>query len=227
MPKGKFIAIEGTDGSGKATHLNLVVEKLRAAGRPVEVLDFPQYGQKSAGAVEEYLNGKYGSAQEVSPYVASLFYAVDRFDASFKIRTALAAEKIVLANRYMPANIAYQGAKIADPQERQKFLFWVEELEYGMMKIPRPDLVLFLHVPAKISFELVAKKTARAYLQTGKTRDIHETDRNYQKAVEQSYIELAAHDATIKTIDCAPGGELLPIDKINQLIMQQIYALLV
>jgi len=222
MPTGKFIVIEGTDGSGKTTHLELAVKKLTEDGYMVEVVDFPQYGKKSAGAIEEYLNGTYGSAQDVSPYVASLFYAVDRFDGSFKIRAALTEGKIVLANRYVSSNIAYQGAKIPDAAERQKFMSWVEELEYGIMKLPRPDRVLFLHVPAKISFELIAKKNERNYLE-GKKRDIHETDLEYQKAVEQSYIELASHDTTVKTIECAPSGALLPIDEINPLVVTHIY----
>src|SRR3989338_100393 len=126
----KFIVIEGTDGAGKTTHLQLIVDKLRTEGKEVEVMDFPQYGQKSAGPVEEYLNGKYGDAQAVSPYAAALLYAVDRFDASYKIKAALEAGKIVLSNRYVSSNFAYQGAKIADPEKRQKLLYWIEELEY-------------------------------------------------------------------------------------------------
>lgn len=221
-----FIVIEGTDGAGKATHLKLAVEKLKAAGRKIEVVDFPQYGKKSAGPVEEYLNGKYGSAAEVSPYAASLLYAADRFDASFQMRTALDAGTLVLSNRFVSSNFAYQGAKIQEKSERQKFLFWLEELEYGTLKLPRPDLVIFLHVPAEISFELVAKKAQRDYLQDGKKRDIHETDLAYQKSVEQAYLELAAHDATVRTIECAPNGKLLSIAEIHPLVMNIINQIL-
>ncbi len=220
---GKFIVIEGTDGAGKATHLKLAVEKLRAAGRNIEVVDFPQYGKKSAGPVEEYLNGKYGAADAVSPYAASILYAADRFDASFQMRAALEGGTLVLANRYVSSNFAYQGAKIADKSERQKFLFWLEELEYGTLKLPRPDLVIFLHVPAEISFELVEKKAQRDYLENGKKRDIHETDLAYQKSVEQAYLELAAHDATVRTIECAPGGTLLTIEEIHPMVMKHIF----
>ena len=223
---GKFIVIEGTDGAGKTTHLELMVEKLRAANNRVEVMDFPQYGQKSAGPVEEYLNGKYGSAREVSPYAASLLYAVDRFDASYKIKAALAAGKIVLSNRYVSSNFAYQGAKIADPEERQKLLYWIEELEYGTLSLSRPDLIVFLHVPAEISFELVAKKSERAYLEGGKNRDIHESDIAYQKLVERAYLELAAHDKTVQTIECSPEGTLLTIEKIHPLVSDLIHNIL-
>lgn len=222
MSVGKFIVIEGTDGAGKTTHLELIVAKLKAEGNAVEVMDFPQYGQKSAGPVEEYLNGKYGEANAVSPYAASLLYAVDRFDASYKIKAALAAGKIVLSNRYVSSNFAYQGAKIADPGQRQKLLYWIEELEYGTLSLPRPDLIVFLHVPAEISFELVAKKAKRAYLEGGKKRDIHESDIAYQKLVEQAYLELAAHDKSVQTIECAPERELLPIEKIHSQVMSII-----
>ena len=199
MP-GKFIVIEGTDGSGKATHLALAVEKLRGEGRAVEVMDFPQYGQKSAGAVEEYLNGKYGGVQEVSPYTDSLFYAVDRYDASFKIRAALNEDKIVLSNRYVLSNAAHQGSKIKNEKERALFLDWLHKTEYGILNLPRPDAILFLHVPAEIGYELVLQKSAREHLQ-GKKRDIHEQNLEYLKTVEQTYLTLAKHDPGITTIE--------------------------
>ena len=223
--KGKFIVIEGTDGSGKATHLQLAVDKLRAEGKDVEVLDFPQYGTKSAGPVEEYLNGKYGGVNEVSPYAASLLYAVDRFDASFRMRQALNAGKVVISNRYVLSNAAHQGTKIKNPAERKKFLEWLDDIEYGAMKIPRPDIIIFLHVPAEIGYELVLKKTARAHL-NGKKQDIHEADLAYLKSVETTYQELAASDPKINTIECAPRGTLLSIEEINPLVMNIINATL-
>lgn len=220
---GYFIVIEGTDGAGKTTHLQLIAKQLREEGKIVEVMDFPQYGKKSAGPVEEYLNGTYGDAYAVSPYAASLLYAVDRFDASYKIKAALDSDKIVLSNRFVSSNFAYQGAKIADPSERQKFLYWIEELEYGTLDLPRPDLIVFLHVPAEISFELIAKKSERAYLEGGKKRDIHESDIAYQKLVEKAYLELAAHDKSVSTIECAPQGTLLTIEEIHPLVSDLIH----
>lgn len=219
--RGKFIVIEGGDGSGKTTHLELAAKKLTADGQDIELFDFPQYGQKSAGPVEEYLNGKYGGLHDVSPYAAALLYAVDRFDASFKIRAALQAGKIVLSNRYVLSNAAHQGAKLADPRKRAKFLSWLNELEYGILKIPRPDRTIFLHVPAEIGYELIAKKSQRAHLQ-GKSRDIHEQDLEYLKTVEATYAELATQDKTIQTIACAPAGALLPLEEIHVLIMSAI-----
>ena len=96
---GKLIVIDGTDGSGKTTQLKLLKERLQNQGYSVKEADFPQYNTKSAGLVEEYLSGKYGSADEVTPYQSSIFYAVDRFDASFQIKKWLKEGYIVLSNR--------------------------------------------------------------------------------------------------------------------------------
>lgn len=219
--QGKLIVIEGTDGSGKATQFELAIKYLRDQGKEAEVFDFPQYGKKSAGPVEEYLSGKYGGLHDVPAKTASLLYAVDRFDASFKIRAALKAGKIVLANRYVLSNAAHQGAKLADPSERQKFLRWLYELEYGILKLPRPDLIIFLHVPAEIGYQLVLKKAKRPHLQ-GKAQDIHEADLDYLKAVEAVYRELAASDSAVKTIECAPEGVLLGIEDIHNRVLKTI-----
>ena len=98
---GKFVVIEGLDGSGKSTQSKLLTERLKKEGREVVTIDFPQYGTKSAGLVEEYLNGKYGTAEQVGPYRASVFYACDRYDASSKIKKWLSEGKIVVSDRYI------------------------------------------------------------------------------------------------------------------------------
>src|SRR3989344_1407856 len=142
--RGKFIVIDGTDGSGKATQTNLLLEELKTSGYEVEMTDFPQYGTKSAGLIEEYLNGKYG---KVGPEAASIFYAIDRFDASFKVRQWLDEGKIVISNRYVTANAGHQGGKIDDYHDRVKFFRWLDNLEYKIFAIPKPDLNVILHMP--------------------------------------------------------------------------------
>lgn len=204
---GKFIVIDGTDGSGKKTQTDLLVEELKINGYEVEVTDFPQYGQKSAGMVEEYLNGKYG---QVNPYAASLFYAVDRFDASFKIREWLDAGKIVISNRYVTANAGHQGGKIADRDERIAYFKWLDKTEYGIFNIPKPDLNIILHVPAEIAQRLVDSKDAAAREYAGgKKRDLHEADLEHLKNAERVYMEIVHLFPNTKLVECVEKEELL------------------
>src|SRR3989339_472107 len=158
-----FIMIDGIDGSGKSLQAELLINRLKKENYPVEIISFPQYGQKSAAAIEEYLNGLYGTAEEVGPHRASVLYAVDRFAAAPKIRNWLQENKIVIANRYVSSNMGHQGGKIKDNEERKKFFEWNDDLEYNIFGIPRPDLNIILHVTASIAQELVDKKAAREY----------------------------------------------------------------
>ncbi len=221
--RGKFIIIDGTDGSGKTTQFNLLVESLKKAGYPVEIADFPQYGKKSAGAVEEYLNGKYG---QVNAYVGSILYAVDRFDASFQIRTWLEEGKIVVSNRYVTANAGHQGGKISDNAERIKYFKWLDNLEYNIFKIPKPDLNLILHVPAKVAQKLVDKKPKeiRAYVD-GKKRDLHEKDLKHLQNAEKVFLEIAELFPNTKLVECMDGNKLLSIDQIQNKIWTLVYRL--
>lgn len=199
--RGRFIVIDGTDGSGKATQTNLLVEELKLNGYDVVVTDFPQYGQKSAGAVEEYLNGKYG---QVNPRAASVFYAIDRFDASFKIRKWLEEGRIIVSNRYVTANAGHQGGKISDEAERMKYFKWLNDLEYNIFGIPKPDLNIILHMPAEIAQKLVDQKSAeqREYA-GGKKRDLHEADLSHLKNAERVYLEIAKLFPNTRLVECA------------------------
>ncbi|MDB4940184.1 MAG: thymidylate kinase, dTMP kinase [Candidatus Doudnabacteria bacterium] len=215
--KGKFIVIDGTDGSGKGTQTKLLVEALKKEGYQVEMADFPQYGQKSAGLVEEYLNGKYGS--QVDAYVASVMYAVDRFDASFKIRQWLNEGKVVVSNRYVTANAGHQGGKIDDNTDRIKYFKWLDNLEYNVFKIPKPDLNLILHVPAGVAQKLVDKKPKedRAYAE-GKKRDIHEADLNHLKRAEKVFLQIVELFPNTKLVECFEAGILLTPEQVHNKI---------
>lgn len=213
---GKFIVIDGTDGSGKTTQFNLLVEKLKAEGFVVEIADFPQYNTKSAGLVEEYLSGKYGGADDVTPYQSSIFYAVDRFDASFKIRQWLREGKIVVSNRYVSASMGHQGGKIDNHLERKVFFNWLYELEYKLFNIPKPDLSLILHVEAEISQDLAKNRHREDW--TGKTRDIHEENLNHLKKAEQVYLEIASSFPDFKLIKCTREGQIMSREEIHELV---------
>src|SRR5581483_3489388 len=159
---GLFVVIEGSDGSGKATQLNLLKERLEAIGYDVAEFDFPRYDQESSYFVRQYLAGRYGQATKISPYAASLFYAVDRFAPAQKIDAALKAGKIVLSNRYVGSNMAHQGAKFDDPVEQRGFFIWEDNLEFELLGIPRPDVSFFLRVPTGVSLKLIKQRAAEA-----------------------------------------------------------------
>jgi len=213
-----FIVFEGIDNSGKSTQCRLLLEHLEKEGYEAKMIDFPQYGKKSAALIEEYLSGKYGSASEVSPYVASIFYACDRYDASFKIRQWLKEGKIVVADRYVGSNIGHQGGKIKNRDERLKFIRWVYDLEYNIFKIPKPDITFILKVSPELSMKLASRK---------KESDIHERDLTHLRDAFNSYIEAAKmfpQDFVI--IECLKENKFLPKEEIHKKIWEFVKKLL-
>jgi dTMP kinase len=224
--KGKFIVIEGTDGSGKTVQFNKLVERLKKESRNVATFDFPQYDKPSSFFIKEYLNGRYGGWKQVGPYKASVFYAIDRLDADSRIKEALRQGKIVVSNRYVASNMGHQGAKIGNKKERMKFLKWLDELEFCILGIPRPDINIVLHVPAEIAQKLVDKKGRREYI-GGIKRDIHEQDLKHLKQAEQTYLEIArAFPNDFILIECVKSGKLLSVDEIHKKIWQTIQKIL-
>lgn len=216
MPSGKFIVIEGTDGSGKGEQTLRLVKRIKDAGHEIAPFDFPRYSEPSSWFVNQYLNGKFGTITEVSPKTASLFYALDRYAAAPDIRAALAAGKIAVSNRYVGSNLGHQGSKFDDSMARQEYFKWNYDLEYVINGIPKPDLNIILHVPAEIAQELVDKKVERQYL-GGKKRDLHETDINHLKKTEAVYkqlSELFPNDFTV--VECVEGGRLLSIEEVHE-----------
>lgn len=220
-PQGKFIVIDGTDGSGKTTQFNLLLERLQKNGYKVKTTDFPQYGKKSAAPVEEYLNGKYGSPDEVGPYRASILFAVDRYDASFQIKQWLQEGYIILSDRYVSGNMGHQGGKIKDKEELKKYLDWLYNLEYNMFEIPKPDLNLILHVPSEIANELISKRDDKEYIEN-KQRDIHEEDLNHLKAAEETYLHIVDQFPDFTRLECTKNNEMMSREKISDLIWDQV-----
>ncbi len=218
--KGKFIIIDGTDGSGKTTQLKLLEEKLKKENYNIETIDFPQYNTKSAGLVEEYLEGKYGSPEEVGPYRASIFYACDRYDASFKIKKWLSEGKIVLANRYVASNMGHQGGKIENKEERKKYFEWNYNLEYNIFKIPKPDLSIILHVKSEVSQKLSLQRNREDW--KGKTKDIHEEDLNHLKKAELVYLEISKMFPEFILIECSSQDEILTRKEIHKLVWSEV-----
>jgi dTMP kinase len=222
--KGKLIVIEGTDGSGKTTQSKRLLHHFEEAGILTAYADFPQYGQKSAGMVENYLNGKYGSSKEVDAKIASMFYAMDRYDASFGIKKSLKEGRIVLCNRYVSASMGHQAGKIKDKAERKEYIEWLEDLEYNFFKIPKPDLTILLYVPYQIAQKLVDNKGHREYI-GGIKRDIHEADAGHLRDAEEAFLEIAK-EKKWKVIDCTKSGKILPIEDIHKLVWREVQKVL-
>ena len=216
--KGKLIAVEGTDGSGKGTQTKRLVRRLRVGGAAARRIAFPQYGGSFFGKMAAaYLRGEYGPARAVDPHLAALLYAADRYDAGERIARALADGTTVVLDRYVDSNKAHQAAKLKRSKNRGEFFAWVDELEYGHFKLPRPDFTLYLHVPARIASELIGRKAARAHLR-GKKRDMHEADMGHLRRAEKIYLELAGAcpPARGALIECVEGRRLLTVREVGE-----------
>jgi len=224
MKKGKFIVIDGVDGSGKATQTQLLVERLVKSGYKVKKIDFPQYGTNFFGQlVGRYLAGEFGGSADVSPYLASVLYAADRFESSGQIKKWLEKGYIVIADRYVSANQIHQGGKIKNLKERKKFLEWLEKMEFGVFNIPRPQAIIYLDIPLKFSVELLKNKTAKSrkkYLKNKK--DIHESDLAHLINAKKSAVNLIKKNNNWIKIDCVKNGGLLSREQINNIVWNAV-----
>lgn len=218
IKKGKFIVLDGTDGSGKKTQTELLLRKLRKEKIKAFLLDFPQYGKKSAGPIEDYLHGKYGKPDEVGPYRASVFYAIDRYAASLKFRKKIESGSVGISNRYVASNMGHQGGKIKNKKEREKFYKWLYDLEYKIFEIPKPDLNIILWVPAEITSGLIDKR--------GEKKDEHEKDSRHLKNAERVYLEIAEKFPDFTIVKCVKNGELLSREEIHKLVWKKVKKLL-
>ena len=200
-------------------------ELLEKQGYDIATFDFPRYEEASSHFIKEYLNGKYGSAEEVSPYSASMFYALDRYEAAKDVRKALAEGKVVLANRYTGSNMAHQGTKFYNPEERRGFFIWLDNLEFEMLNIPRPTKSFVLRVPAATAQQLVDKKETREY--TDKKRDIHEADISHMERAVSVYDDLCElFPKDFERIDCVRSDKLLDIETIHKMILEKVTPML-
>jgi dTMP kinase len=213
---GLFVAIEGGDGSGKATHAKLLSDFLREQGYEVYESDFPRYGEPSAYYVERYLNGDYGGPDDVPAELGSLPYAIDRFAAKDDIIAHLKKDKgVVISNRYIASNLAHQGAKIDDSNLRQVFYERTKQTEYDILGIPKPDRNIVLIMPSDLAQANVDKKDTRSY--TSMKRDIHEADASHLDKAKANFEELCdTYPNDFVAIYCTDENHAMrPIDEIQ------------
>jgi dTMP kinase len=200
--RGKLIAVEGIDGSGKRTQVELLTNKLRALGHSVFSTGFPQYDSWFGKMVGQFLNGELGPLESVDPHFTALLYAGDRFETKPKLEAALNNGQIVLVDRYIGSNLAHQVARVP-PAKRSAFLAWIEHLEYGIYGLPRENLILYLRVPPQEAQRLVERKSARSY--TTAQKDLLEASLHHLEDAAEMYDSLSrsAPWATIQCFDAA------------------------
>ena len=210
----KFIVMEGTDGSGKSTQIDLLCRRFDSMGLKYKRLRFPRYGQPSSALLKMYLAGDFGEqADSVNPYAASVFFSVDRF-ASFRTdwQEAYEAGEIIISDRYTTSNAVHQASKLSG-SEREKFLDWLFDFEYRLLELPAPDKVLFLDMPAEETFKLIDKRHGAA--------DIDEKDHAYLQRCRENALDICRRYGWDK-IDCAGPQGLRTPEEINREVFEKI-----
>ena len=214
---GKLIVIEGLDGSGKSTQLDLLLQNLLKSGIDCKSVSFPDYDSNSSALVKMYLGGEFGKKPgDVNAYAASLFYAVDRF-ASYKTSWGEYYNNngVIVSGRYTTSNAVHQTSKM-DESEWQGFLDWLYDLEYNKVGIPKPDKVIFLDMPIEVSQKLLSGR----YKGDEEKKDIHESDTSYLDKCRKAAM-FTANYSNWTIIPCAKDGEPRSIEDIANDILNE------
>lgn len=235
---GVLIAFEGIDGSGKGTQARLLQERCESEGISCSTIGFPQYGRTPfAEAISEYLNGAFGSVSEVHPKLVSILFAADRFAAREQLLRDIREQKVVICDRYVASNMAHQAAKLPE-SERDEFVRWLEDVEFGAFGLPKADLTIFLDMPAEKAQKLVHQKPSReigvTFSEGGQggytslNADIHEADLGYLKSCRDVYVRLSEQGAGGRwnTIPCVKNDEVRSANDIAQEIWSAVSAVL-
>lgn len=214
---GKLIVIEGLDGCGKSTQLELLPQNLHKKGIESRSVSFPDYDSDSSALVKMYLSGAFGKKPgDVNAYAASLFYAVDRF-ASYKTNWGEYYNQngVIVSGRYTTSNAVHQTSKM-DESDWQGFLDWLYDLEYNKVGIPKPDKVIFLDMPVEVSQKLLSGR----YQGDEAKKDIHESDTAYLDQCRKAAMFTAQYSGWT-VIPCAKDGEPRSIEDIAQDILEE------
>lgn len=217
-----LIVIEGLDASGKETQTNLLYKNLKTVHDNVRKVSFPDYKSDSSALVKMYLNGDFGkSADDVSPYIASTFFAADRY-ASFKKDWEKDYRDgcIILADRYVTANMLHQASKLEKPEEKEVFLNWLADFEYRLYGLPQPDLAFFLNVPPGVSRKLMESRSNKFTKQEEK--DIHEKDSHYLEKTYQNALFVIQRYPFIEINCVTEDNQMRTIEEIQQEILTHV-----
>lgn len=212
-----IIAIEGTDGAGKATQTKLLYERLVLEGKKCKLISFPNYASNSSAPVKMYLGGEFGSnANCLNAYQASALFAVDRLATMCAVNPE--DYDYIILDRYTPSNMIHQACKILDKAERDNCLDWLNDFEYNKLCLPKPDKILFLDLPIEISLNLAHN---RKDLKNGQKQDIHENDLSYMKNAYDC-AKYVAQKYNWQVINCSKNGQILPIKEIHNQIFETV-----
>ncbi len=217
MKKGKIILIEGTDGSGKNTQAGMLVKRLNREDIQSVMRNFPRYETPTGRIIAECYLGRNGNSwfpnpAELNPKIASLYYAADRLAAKPEIEEIISSGTNLILDRYVESNMAHQGGKLQG-EDRKNFIDFVGILEYGLLKLPKPDKTIFLYVPAEIAFELRKKRN--------EIPDAHESNFEHLKNAEETYLWLSEEFNWTK-IECAPNGKMRHREEIAEEIYESL-----
>ena len=218
---GKLFVIDGTDGSGKQTQLKKMIEHFDADNIDYKTVSFPNYDSPSSALAKMYLSGEFGkNAKDVSPYVASTFFAIDRY-ATFKkdYEEFYNNGGIILADRYTTSNMVHQAGKIQDVAERDKFIKWLWDFEFNILKLPIPTEVFFLNMPVNFSLSLMSNRENKFTHDTKK--DIHERDVSHLTDSYNAACQVAK-DYNWYEINCVEGNRIRTIEEIHERIFSEI-----
>ena len=219
--KGKLFIIEGVDSSGKETQTKKLVERLIKDGFNVKTVSFPDYDSESSALVKMYLRGDFGTnANDVDLYTASTFYAVDRY-ASYKTKWGKFFEDggIVICDRYTTSNMVHQASKLSLESEKDKFLEWLMDLEYGMYKLPMPDDVIFLDMPPEQAIQLMELRKNK--FSGEESKDIHERDESHLVGAYKN-AHYVASKMNWSQIKCVDNGKIKTIEDISNEVYERI-----
>lgn len=218
---GILIAVDGVDASGKQTQTELLYKRLSEMGKKVRLLSFPAYNSASSSLLKMYLNGDFGDKPEdTSAYAASSFFAADRF-ATYKTDWGKDYNDgtIIIADRYVSSNMIHQASKLTDKAEKDKFLAWLDDFEYNIYGLPRPNLTVFLDMPVKWRIKLLSERNNK--ITGGEEKDIHESNEEYLRESYDNAV-YAAEKFGWERIVCADGNGVRTIEDIHREIYEKV-----
>lgn len=203
---GKLIVLEGGDGAGKSTQIELIKQYLENSRKTYKFLHFPKYGDNEfSEVISKFLRGEFGDSDKVNPYFVANIFAMDQFLFKPKLEQYLDEYDVVLLDRYVFSNMAYQAAKYEkESKESNNIINWINEFQYQFLSMPYPDLTLYLDVPLDVTAERLttrAQNEDRDYLK-GK-KDIHEADLELQERVHYNYKYLVDEFMDCHSVKCA------------------------